>query len=71
MMLYDNPKNDDNKRKMSEGLYLLPSDIEKSQNTSSMYAYVEVFRDNDDFDGSPLAEGWVSLGSDNFVVDNY
>lgn len=70
-MLYDNPRNDDNKRKIESGLYLVPQEITKSQNTSSMYAYVEVFDDCDNLDSYSLAEGWISLSSSNFKVDNY
>lgn len=72
MMLYEEAMNDDRKRKMSRGLYLVPEDITKSQNTSSMYAYVQVFEDPYNLDDDdPIDEGWISLSSDNFVVDNY
>lgn len=63
--------NDDRKRKMSKGLYLIPEDVVKSRNTSSMYAYVQVFEDAYNLDGEPFDEGWISLSSENFVVDNY
>lgn len=69
MMLYDNPRNDDHKRRMNIGLYLAPEETQMSENTSSMYAYVKVYDDEDC--RRYLADGWISLGSDNFVVDNY
>lgn len=69
MYLYNTPKNDDNKRRMPSNLYLAPQEIHQSENTSSMYAYVKVYDDEDC--RRYLAEGWISLNSDNFVVDNY
>lgn len=72
MILFDGPRNDDNKRKMERGLYLIPDHICESENTSSVYAFVRVFARFGDWEyDNPVGEGYISLGSDNFVVDNY
>lgn len=72
-MLYDEAKNDEhNSQKISRDRYLIPQEIVQSENTSSMYAYVQVFDDFCDFEEYlPDNEGWISLSSNNFVVDNY
>lgn len=72
MMLFNGPRNDDNKRTVGQGFYLIPDHICKSENTSSVYAYVQVFKKLDDYEYNDLiAEGYISLGSNNFVIDNY
>lgn len=69
MHLFDAPKNDGNQRRVPSGYYLAPLRVSQSENTSSLYAYVGVYEDEDC--GHHLANGWISLSSDNFVVDNY
>ena len=69
MMLYDTPRNDENKRKISSGFYFVPKEIRMSENTSSMYARIKVYDDKDC--RRYLTDGWISLSSENFVVDNY
>lgn len=67
-MLYENPRNDNNKEEMGSGLYLVVNGTKNSENTSSIYALVSVYDDIDDY---PIDDGWISLSSNNFVVDNY
>lgn len=66
MVLYDNPRNDDEKKRIiPEGLYLFPKEVRKSENTSSLYAKVKVFNDeNNTF----IPDGWISLASSNFII---
>lgn len=72
MMLFNGPRNDDNKRTVRQGFYLIPNSICESENTSSIYAYVQVFKELDDWEyNNPIAEGYISLGSNNFIINNY
>lgn len=69
MILYDNPRNGDHKGRINADLYLVPKDVQRSKNTSSMYAYVWAYRDENFC--HYLTDGWISLSSDSFVVDLY
>lgn len=66
MSLFDYPKNDKPKITISPNYCCEIREIEKSENTSSMYAYVKVY-DNFNY----VASGWISLNSNNFVISSY
>lgn len=70
MILYDNPKNDNNGFNINPGYYIKVQKVQRSENTSSMYAYIKAFRTLD-FSQYCVVDGWISLNSNNFVVYNF
>ena len=66
MRLYYNYKNDSDFRTMGSEYYLKVEDIQKSENTNSIYAYVTVYSSR--YSSNEITAGWISLNSENFIV---